>query len=188
MWRARDVLGQVTAALEFGEHPEHGQEVLGDLGVRGPVEQTGLHGRLESLVEVVDVGISCYEVAGRFPVHADKGMGGARDSVLHEGEELDYVTVDELELGRVIGLEPQQGAPCRMKVTCVHHGANRGRVIFVAIRVALAPGILAGNKTLSHGGTVPLFTSRNARFGVFLPPHEAFILTRCSLHIKFAFC
>jgi hypothetical protein len=119
-------------------------------------------------------------------------MGGTGDGVLHEGEKLDYMAVDELELDGV-GLELQQGAPGRMKgavVACLRRGARRSQGTVVPVRVCLmfvpASCLLAGEQALSHGGTVPLLTGTDVTFGAVLVPYEAFILTRASRHTEFA--
>ena len=92
---------EVSASFELGEHAEHRQQVLGLRRVGGPVEQAALHRRLDGLIEVVDVRVGGDKVAGGLAVRANKGMGRAGDGVLYEGEELDYVPVDQLEFNRV---------------------------------------------------------------------------------------
>ena len=99
-----DVLGEVPASLELGQHAEHGEQVLGLSRVGGPIEQAPLNRRLDSLVEIVDVRVGGHEVSRRLTIGADKGVGSPRDGVLDQSKELDHMAVHQLQVERAVGL------------------------------------------------------------------------------------
>src|ERR1019366_3377180 len=100
---ARHMFGEVTTALELGQHAQDGYQVAQLVGPRLAQGELALGQLLDVAIQRVDRLVALGEYARRLSVPVEQTVGAPRHALTYQGEELDHLAVDVLEgLGDLI--------------------------------------------------------------------------------------
>ncbi len=135
-----------------------------------------MHGSLEILVEVVNVGVRGHEVTGGLTIGTHKSMRRAGHGIFHEGEQLDDVPVDANEVYRAgVALRHLRETPFGVQSNGADRrcqGAQPSRCGSGVTPLGDARRLIIREGTLSHETTVPPGASAQVQvWGELAVPH-----------------